>query len=183
MIHKLEPQLLERTIRVLVVGCGGNGSAVLSGLPYLHQALLAFDHPGGLDVTAIDPETVSETNCVRQPFCRTEIGLPKAVVLVHRINTFWGLNWRGMPIGIQQLPKGTAVDIVIGGVDTRKARRAIHVWVRKAPVLYWVDLGNSAATGQYILGQPDNCLNRKKRCRLRTVAELYPGNRCGERKR
>ncbi len=33
MIHKLEPQLLERPIRILVVGCGGNGSAVLSGLP------------------------------------------------------------------------------------------------------------------------------------------------------
>jgi PRTRC genetic system ThiF family protein len=174
MIHNLEPQLLERPIRVLVVGCGGNGTAVISGLPYLHQALLAFDHPGGLDVTAIDPETVSETNCARQPFCRTEIGLLKAVVLVHRINTFWGLNWRGILLEIQQLAKGTPVDVVIGCVDTRKARRAIHAWVRKSRVLYWLDLGNSSATGQFVLGQPDNRLNRKKKYRLRTVAELYP---------
>ena len=54
MIHKLDPQLLERPIRILVVGCGGNGSAIVSGLPYLHQAMLAFGHPGGLQVTLID---------------------------------------------------------------------------------------------------------------------------------
>ena len=96
MVHSLDPQLLERPIRILVVGCGGNGSAIVSGLPYLHQAMLAFGHPGGLQVTLIDPDTVSETNCVRQPFCRTEIGFPKAIVLAHRINLFWGLNWQGM---------------------------------------------------------------------------------------
>src|SRR5271166_5219685 len=39
MTHALDPQLLERPIRVLVVGCGGNGSAIVSGLPYLHQAM------------------------------------------------------------------------------------------------------------------------------------------------
>ena len=94
MTHSVDPQLLERPIRMLVVGCGGNGSAIVSGLPYLHQALLAFGHPGGLAVTLIDPDAVSETNCVRQPFCRTEIGLPKAIILAHRINLFWGLNGR-----------------------------------------------------------------------------------------
>jgi PRTRC genetic system ThiF family protein len=173
MIHKLDPQLLERPIRILVVGCGGNGSAVVSGLPYLHQALLAFDHPGGLEVTVIDPDAVTETNCVRQPFCRTEIGLPKAIVLVHRINSFWGLNWQGMQAEIQQVAKSAEIDLVIGCVDTRKARRAIDAWVRKSRVLYWLDLGNNAATGQFILGQPNNCANRKRH-RLPTVAELYP---------
>ena len=129
MTHTVDPQLLERPIRILVVGCGGNGSAIVSGLPYLHQALLAFGHPGGLAVTLIDPDTVTETNCVRQPFCRTEIGFPKAIVLAHRINLFWGLNWQGMQATIQQLKKGTEVDFVIGCVDTRKARRAIDKWV------------------------------------------------------
>lgn len=45
MIHKRDPQLVERPIRILVVVGSGHGSAVLSGLPYLHQAFLAFDHP------------------------------------------------------------------------------------------------------------------------------------------
>ena len=109
MTHSLDPQLLERPIRILVVGCGGNGSAIVSGLPYLHQAMLAFGHPGGLQVTLIDPDTVSETNCVRQPFCRTEIGFPKAIVLAHRINLFWGLNWQGMQAQIQQVAKNAAL--------------------------------------------------------------------------
>jgi hypothetical protein len=61
MKHSLDPQLLEQPIRILVVGCGGNGSAIVSGLPYLHQAMLAFGHPGGLQVTLIDPDTISET--------------------------------------------------------------------------------------------------------------------------
>jgi PRTRC genetic system ThiF family protein len=174
MIHTLDPQLLERPIRILVVGCGGNGSAVVSGLPYLHQALLAFDHPDGLAVTVIDPDTITETNCVRQPFCRTEIGLPKAVALVHRINSFWGLDWQGMQVEIQQVASSADVDLVIGCVDTRKARRAIDQWVRKSRVLYWLDLGNNAATGQFIMGQPNNRANRRKKHRLPTAAELYP---------
>ena len=77
MIHTPDPQLFERPINILVVGCGGNGSAIAAGLPYLHQALLAFGHPGGLNVTLIDPDTVSETNCVRQPFAEPKSDSPR----------------------------------------------------------------------------------------------------------
>ena len=174
MMHTLDPQLLERPIRVLVVGCGGNGSAIVSGLPYLHQAMLAFEHPGGLQVTLIDPDTVSETNCVRQPFCRTEIGFPKAIVLAHRINLFWGLNWEGMQVQIQEVAKNADVDLVIGCVDTRKARRAIEKWALHSRVVYWLDLGNNASSGQFILGQPKNRVNQKKKHRLPAVTELFP---------
>ena len=41
-------------------------------------------------------------------------------------------------------------------------------------MLYWLDLGNGAATGQFILGQPNNAVNRRNKSRLATVAELYP---------
>jgi len=34
--HIPDPQLLERPIRILVVGCGGNGSAIASGLPMIY---------------------------------------------------------------------------------------------------------------------------------------------------
>ena len=175
MTHTLDSQLLERSIRILVVGCGGTGSAIAFGLPYLHQAMLAFGHPGGLQVTLIDPDTISETNCVRQPFCRTEIGFPKAIVLAHRINLFWGLNWQGMQAQIQQIAKNAEVDLVIGCVDTRKARRAIDKWALHSRVLYWLDLGNNASSGQFILGQPKNSANKRKgKCRLPTIADLYP---------
>ena len=174
MTHSPDPQLFERPINILVVGCGGNGGAIAAGLPYLHQALLAFSHPGGLNVTLIDPDVVSETNCVRQPFCRTEVGLSKAVVLAHRMNMFWGLNWQGMQARIEQLKGGAQVDILIGCVDTRKARRAINRWVLRSRVLYWLDLGNNAGSGQFVLGQPNSSANRKRKNRLLTVAELYP---------
>ena len=36
--HQIHPELLKHRVRVLVVGCGGNGSAIAAGLPYLHQA-------------------------------------------------------------------------------------------------------------------------------------------------
>ena len=29
--HRIHPELLERQVRVLVVGCGGTGSAVVAG--------------------------------------------------------------------------------------------------------------------------------------------------------
>ncbi len=86
MVHRLHAELLRRAVRVLVIGCGGTGSAVLSGLPYLHQAMLALGHPGGLEVTVMDGDRISPVNCVRQPFSEGEVGLFKAVVLVNRLN-------------------------------------------------------------------------------------------------
>jgi len=63
MSHSLSPGLLRRPMHVLVVGCGGNGSAIVAGLPYLHQAMLVHGHQGGLDVTLMDGDVVSATNC------------------------------------------------------------------------------------------------------------------------
>jgi PRTRC genetic system ThiF family protein len=95
--HHLSPELIRRPVHVLVVGCGGNGSAITAGLPYLHQAMLVHGHPGGLEVTLMDGDVVSSTNCVRQPFSQAEIGHSKAVVLVSRMNLFWGLKWHAVP--------------------------------------------------------------------------------------
>ena len=59
MEHSIHPELLRRRLRVLVVGCGGTGSAIVGGLPYLHLALVANGHPAGLQVTVIDGDTIS----------------------------------------------------------------------------------------------------------------------------
>ena len=67
-----------RPIRVLVVGAGGTGSAITMGLPYLDQALRVWGRFAGLDVLLMDADTVSETNCIRQPFSISDIGLSKA---------------------------------------------------------------------------------------------------------
>src|SRR5438270_4037046 len=91
MSHTLSPELLRRPVRVLVVGCGGNGSAITAGLPYLHQAMLVHGHRGGLDVTLMDGDVVSATNCVRQPFSQAEIGHSKAVCVWQLYSAHFGI--------------------------------------------------------------------------------------------
>ncbi len=118
MSVSLAPELLRRPVKVLVVGCGGNGSAVAAGLPYLHQAMLVHGHPGGLDVTVMDGDTVSPTNCVRQPFSQAEIGHSKAVVLVSRMNLFWGLDWHAVPEHFCPRTSLDRIDVLVGCVDT-----------------------------------------------------------------
>ena len=145
---------------------------------YLHQAMRVWGHPGGLEVTVVDADTVSETNCVRQPFSRSDIGMNKAAVLVNRVNLFWGLDWEARPEFLSATTLRNpdyGADVVIGCVDTRAARQTIEkVVTASSPVSYWLDLGNNAASGQFVLGQPLNTLNRRRSERLRTVSELYP---------
>ncbi len=173
--HHIHPEMLRRRVRILVVGCGGNGSAIAAGLPYLHQALLTYGHPEGLHVTLLDPEVISPTNCVRQPFSRSEVGLHKAIVLTNRLNLFWGLDWQGIPEPLDPRRKLDGVDIVIGCVDTRAGRAAIAKCAEDwSEVDYWLDLGNNADSGQFVLGEPLNRRNRRHRLRLRTVSELFP---------
>ena len=173
--HQIHPELLRQRIRVLVVGCGGNGSAIAAGLAYLHQALLAYGHPEGLHVTLLDPDVISPTNCVRQPFSQSEIGLYKSVVLANRLNMFWGLDWQGVPERLDPKRRFDGVDLVIGCVDTRKARASIAKCAEDwSEVDYWLDLGNNSDSGQFLLGEPLNRRNRRHRLRLRTVAELFP---------
>jgi PRTRC genetic system ThiF family protein len=169
-----------RPIRVLVVGAGGTGSAITMGLPYLDQALRVWGRFAGLDVVLMDADTVSETNCIRQPFSISDIGLSKAIVLVSRINLFWGTNWKAEPRNFDERTferiQDSSIDFLIGCVDSRAARSVIARSLVKSNnrTAYWLDLGNNAASGQFVLGQPWNARNRRSAERLRTVNELYP---------
>ena len=179
--HTIPGDLLRhRALRVLVVGAGGTGSAVALGLPYLDQAMRVWGHRYGLEVALMDADSVSETNCVRQPFSVSDIGLNKATVLINRINLFWGMSWAAIASGFHaksfDRDRDRCPDLVIGCVDTRAARRAIQDSFSNglSRAHYWLDLGNNASSGQYVLGQPLNARNRRKAERLRTVSELYP---------
>lgn len=174
-LHRLPSQYRDNRIKVVVVGCGGTGSAFLMGLPYLHQALKVWGHPDGLEVVAIDPDVVSPTNCVRQPFAESDIGLPKAEVLIGRINQFWGLNWKAEIRAYKKtsdLFRHGGSNIIVGCVDTRKARREI---LGSGGSGYWLDCGNSSGSGQFILGQFQSPGKRSDDpLRLPLVSELFP---------
>ena len=169
-VHKLNRS--RSMYRMVVIGCGGTGSALIGGLPFLHQALAATGHPG-LQVVVADGDRVSASNCVRQPFSESEIGLYKSTVLVNRLNLFWGLNWQACTEYATRKTEGKA-DILISCVDTRSARFEIIQSPLFRNCAYWLDLGNTADGGQFVLGQLRNSRNCRTRHRLPTVVELFP---------
>jgi len=171
----LPRQLLSKEVAILLVGCGGTGSTMATGLVHLHQAMLAFGHPKGLHVTLVDGDRISRANCVRQPFSESEIGLYKADVLATRINLFWGLAWESdIRFLDRQWNSPQSADIIISCVDTRKARKLITETSTYQNAMYWLDLGNAAESGQFVLGQTHTRTVRKGEIRLPNVAELFP---------
>src|ERR1700743_1553862 len=82
-------------ISVNLIGAGGTGSQMLTALARINHALLSLNHPG-LAVTVFDDDRVSEANLGRQLFAGTEIGFYKSVILVNRINRFFGTNWKAV---------------------------------------------------------------------------------------
>ena len=145
-----------RRIVITIVGCGGTGSQIAAGMPYSHEALLALGHPYGLRVFLVDGDRITETNCVRQPFSRAEVGLYKVVVLINRLNMFWGLDWEAVPHFVHCGRDVPDSDFLVPCVDTRTARAVISrvVSLKSRSFAYWLDAGNLADRGQFVLGQP-----------------------------
>lgn len=174
--HITEARLLGRQVKIALVGCGGVGAHVLSGLARLHTAIVALGHPGGIEVTVFDPDTVSQANVGRQAYSPADIGINKAVLSVHRLNSFYGLNWAAEPTRFPAPRRNFTPEIVVSCVDTKAARREIADYCKNAGVSYWLDFGNDLVTGQVILGQPMHRWEEKKKrpMRLPTVTELFP---------
>jgi PRTRC genetic system ThiF family protein len=173
MHHLIHPNLVRHTVQVDLIGCGGNGSQMLTGLARLHVALRALGHPG-LQVMAWDPDAVSRSNIGRQLFSPADVGANKAEVLVNRINLFYGLDWTAQPA---RWRKHHVPGIVISCVDTVAARRQIAGSVEGIQhIYYWMDLGNRAQDGQVVLGCPvwDKEHRDHYPERLPTVMELFP---------
>ena len=172
--HYLPAVFDNRTISILLVGCGGNGAQMLMGLASLDTALRAISSRS-LHVTVIDDDIVTEANLGRQPFYRCDLGNSKARTLTERVNLAHGLSWTAVhgrapaAIGVER------ADILISCVDTASARRALAAPLgqnRSVPA-YWLDLGNRATDGQYLIGCPGRATNRGSP-RLPTVLEYFP---------
>jgi PRTRC genetic system ThiF family protein len=165
-VHITDNYLFNPTnpVTVNLIGAGGTGSQMLTNLARMNQSMLALGHPG-LMVTVYDDDTVTEANLGRQLFAYSEIGLPKAVALINRINRFFGTNWKAVTKRfdsdtVDHLPQDGKANLFITCVDTATARFEIggileyfkgdRSYERNRP-LYWMDLGNSRETGQVVL--------------------------------
>lgn len=171
--HFLPAALGARQISVQLIGCGGNGAQMLMGLASLDVALRAIS-PRSLHVTVIDDDVVTEANLGRQPFYRCDIGNSKAHTLTERVNFAHGLAWKAIHGRAPNVIGPSSVDIIITCVDSAAARREIGGAIAgtDTPPFYWMDLGNRATDGQFLVGQP----KRKggKDDRLPTVLEYFP---------
>lgn len=174
--YLIPSQFLDRKTEVLVVGAGGTGSAVLACLQQMCLALKALGAPG-LNVTVIDDDRVSPANIGRQAFAPCDVGQYKASVLVNRINLTYGLAWKARTerLSLDLGQRNDAYQLYIGCVDTRGARQAIkRHWEAASnsnwagPAL-WLDCGNTASSGQVILGVRD-----RKQVILPSAAHLFP---------
>ena len=158
-VHYLAPYLAYpvHRIPVLLVGCGGTGSAMLNALARIDHALYTLGAQG-LHVTVADPDTVSESNIGRQLFAAADIGQNKATCLVSKINRFYGLDWCAADRKVQTHDV-TEANIVITTVDNIAARLDVAAAFANGRAqegprgqYYWMDIGNTRRSGQVILG-------------------------------
>lgn len=143
-------------ITIDLIGLGGTGSQVLTNLARMNEALKGLGHPG-LHVRAWDPDEVTTANMGRQLFSPADVGINKAIVLITRINRFFGNDWQARP----ELYRGNHTsNIIITCVDTAKARLTIGAKLSKYKkageptdeAYYWLDFGNLQKSGQCVLG-------------------------------
>ena len=174
--HYLDDKLFQDQVVIHVIGCGGTGSHLVPRLPLLHKSMLALGHPAGIKVVVWDGDNVSESNTVRQNFFPPDIGKNKASIMVNRINAAYGLDWEANPCRFSAALAEKSylnADIIIGCVDTKSARREIDQYVRTCRRMYYIDSGNTANSGQIIVGQSPSVVNNSQP-RLPLASELYP---------
>ena len=180
--HLIHPKLLERRVAVHLVGVGGNGAQMAACLARLDIAMRALGHPLGLHVKAFDADRVSEANVGRQLYSAADIGRHKALVTIHRLNQFYGLDWEAYPMRYEEyvLARRYAAggDLLVSCVDSRSVRQTLHrlAWRDANHYDYWLDLGNTESTAQVVLGEPHTGATSRQGQgpRLPCVTELFP---------
>lgn len=164
-------------LRIVVVGAGGNGAQMASGLAQIAVAQRSFGAQP-LEVVIFDDDLVSEANVGRQLFSPSDVGRPKADVLVERINAFYGFSWESRPerftAGSYKTHHGFVrghFHVIIGAVDSATSRVTIGevLGITAWEPVYWLDLGNRERSGQVVLGA-----FRQRKMLLPTVLDLYP---------
>lgn len=158
--HEIRPDFFneEEKISVHLIGCGGNGSHILTRLALLNYALLKMDFLG-LDVTVFDNDIVEENNVGRQMFTLSNIGENKAVCAVGKINMSFGYDWKAVS---EKYNPERGSNILITAVDNVETRRFVksrfysqnykkyHRHVNQK-YMYWIDCGNGKDFGQVVV--------------------------------
>lgn len=172
----MKHQKLIRNPKIAIIGAGGTGSQVITGIARLVYALREI-HGTHIEVSVYDPDSVSTANVGRQLFSPSDVGQNKAQIIVQRINAYFGYAWTAYSESYRGNELDYTTNIIVSCVDSRAARAAIYDGL-KHHQKYWMDLGNTNHSGQVILGNTDYSTSswrkRQKYCLLPTVADLFP---------
>ncbi len=155
----LPENLLNKPIKITLIGAGGSGSQIATELFQMDSLLRSLSQDAVyLDVTIIDGDQVSLFNIGRQAFYFGDLGGFKSEVLVNRFNMFGQTNWtaRTSYFDPKHASSLSQADIVITAVDKAKFRVEFGEQLEKQGAiksnLLWLDVGNSSSDGQIILG-------------------------------
>ncbi len=141
-------QLRTALRQVVLVGCGGTGSAwaAILGRILYDRRRRGHDLP---EVLLVDPDIIEERNLGRQGFAPCQLGGYKAETLARGLNAALGLSIARAIVAFDAkkhlAPYGA---LLCGAVDNHEARRAMA----KARPAVWVDAGNHFASGQVVVG-------------------------------
>lgn len=173
-------------ITISLIGVGGTGSLMLARLARLDYALRQTGHPG-LHVKAFDCDKVEPMNIGRQLFTPHDLGENKAINSMTKINNAFGLQWDGIPFNANPYGDDIKSNIIITCVDNAKFRLELSKTLQFANRgadyrnrYYWIDIGNSKDTGQFVIGSlfvEDRKLESEflePIQKLKTIVELFP---------
>lgn len=117
-----------------------------------------------VELVFCDPDTVEAKNVPRQLFAASDIGRPKAAVLAERYGAAWGLAatidaavFSAANYQLGGYYHDRSLTVIVGAVDNAAARREMAKACEAnregaLPSVWWIDAGNSAESGQVLVG-------------------------------
>ncbi|MBD0788228.1 PRTRC system ThiF family protein [Vibrio sp. Y2-5] len=167
----LPSHLINRSVTVALIGAGGTGSFLAAELVTLKHVMEIFSPESSLNVTVFDGGVVTEANCIRQNFYKSQIGMNKAAATAWTTNNLHGCNFQAIERNATA-DELSNFDLIITCVDIPSIRYQIHQKTKnKYRNIIWLDTGNNDTAGQIILGELANGTNSEKL--LPTVCDLY----------
>jgi PRTRC genetic system ThiF family protein len=145
---EFDPHINAENSTLLLVGCGGTGSALATivGRTLYHMKANRMGIPR--DVFLIDDDMVEMKNVGRQGFVAADAGQYKAEVLARRLSLGFGLKiqYHCEKFDAAMSPERGS-NIILGAVDNHQARQDISQ-VKSI----WIDAGNHKSAGQVVIG-------------------------------
>ncbi|WP_345860457.1 PRTRC system ThiF family protein [Shewanella algae] len=157
MHYSLSPSLLNKPIKIALIGAGGSGSQIATELFQMDSLLRQLSNQEVyIDLTLFDGDDVSIFNVGRQCFYMGDIGQNKAEVLINRFNSFGGTAWKAQPNYFT--PHKTLINdyhLIITAVDKASFRVELGQFFtssKNKSELLWLDVGNGKHDGQVVCG-------------------------------